>query len=304
MSSLVSQIATRGDQLQEIKHASRSTNQLIRSHYATFIHDVGRNVYPLIVFTDHEEDGLDGVGSTLTLYRADGSSTKVTPALNSNYEIYKSASHVFMGLGVEVGPYLENDTVCSGSMTAIDDESNDDVELTSSRALGVKDDTPWRASLTEFVQRIRIFRQAIYAAEEDSVVNDVNNLEIEKDEEKKDEGDMNNLASNEEDDTASTSYGRWLEMRETMLAMLTSAIDYCEECLKMGVLDVRKWEQLNQSNFPRIKECMIAATAAQADACVRTIVKWRDMMGPTEWRDLYVVIPTVWAVGQECRKSS
>ena len=91
ISSLVSQIATRGDQIQEIKHAARSTNQLIRSRYATFIHDVGRNVYPLIVFTDHEEDGLDGVGSTLTLYRADGSSTKVTPALNSNYEIYKSA---------------------------------------------------------------------------------------------------------------------------------------------------------------------------------------------------------------------
>ena len=52
---------------------------------------------------------------------------------------------------------------------------------------------------------------------------------------------MNDLASNEEDDTASTSYGPPPgEMRETMLAMLTSAIDYCEECLKTGVLDVRK----------------------------------------------------------------
>ena len=113
---------------------------------------------------------------------------------------------------------------------------------------------------------------------------------------------MNDLASNEEDDTASTSYGPPPgEMRETMLAMLTSAIDYCEECLKTGVLDVRKWEQLNQTNFPRIKQCMVAATAAQADACVRTIVNWRHMMGPVEWRELYVVIPTVWAVDAENR---
>ena len=131
----------------------------------------------------------------------------------------------------------------------------------------------------------------------------MNNLEIEKDEEKKYEGDMNDLASNEEDDTASTSYGRWLEMRETMLAMLTSAIDFYEECLKMGVLDVRKWEQLNQSNFPRIKECMVAATAAQADACVRTIVKWREN-GTNRVERFVCSQPTVWAVRQECRKSS
>ena len=44
---------------------------------------------------------------------------------------------------------------------------------------------------------------------------------------------------------------------------------------------------------------MKAATKAQADACIRQIVEWKDMMGPREWRELYVVIPTVWAVGEE-----
>ena len=107
-SDLQSQIATRGDHLQEIKHAARSTNLLIRSNYSTFIHDVGRNVYPLIIFTDYEEDSLSGVGSTLTLYRKDGSVTQVSPALSSLYEVYKSCSHIFMGLSIEIGPYLDN----------------------------------------------------------------------------------------------------------------------------------------------------------------------------------------------------
>ena len=62
-SDLASQFAYRGNHIDEIKHAARATNQHIRSNYATFIHNVGRNIYPLIIFTDYDgEDGLNGVG--------------------------------------------------------------------------------------------------------------------------------------------------------------------------------------------------------------------------------------------------
>ena len=88
-------------------------------------------------------------------------------------------------------------------------------------------------------------------------------------------------------------------MLDTMNDMLTSVIDYCDSCLSTGVLDMQQWQQLNQINFPRIKQCMKAATQAQADACVKQLVDWREMMGPSEWRELYVVIPTVWAVNAE-----
>ena len=83
-------------------------NTHIRSAYQPFIKEVGRNIFPVIIFIDHEADGPTGVGSTLTLYRADGSVTQVSPALHSNYELYKCCGHLFMGLSVEVGPYVLN----------------------------------------------------------------------------------------------------------------------------------------------------------------------------------------------------
>ena len=277
-SDLQSQIATRGDHLQEIKHAARSTNKLIRSNYSTFIHDVGRNVYPLIIFTDYEEDSLSGVGSTLTLYRKDGSVTQVSPALSSLYEVYKSCSHIFMGLSIEIGPYIDNASY----------SSKDEMIDTSYSA----EDAPWKSSLTKFVQQVRVFRQSLINAKkvETSLVDDMNNLAIQ--EEKKEDEVNSSVISNNGGLPPQ-------EMRECMNEMLTSVIDYCEGCLSTGVLDTSKWEQLNQENFPCIKQCMKTATKAQADACVRQLINWRDILGPIEWRELYVVIPTVWAVGAE-----
>ena len=270
-SDLQNQIATRGDHLQEIKHAARSTNKLIRSNYSTFIHDVGRNVYPLIIFTDYEEDALSGVGSTLTLYRQDGSVTQVSPALSSLYEVYKSCSHIFMGLSVEIGPYLDNKSY----------SSND----------GMIQDAPWRSSLTKFVQQVKVFRQSLINAAkvETSLVDDM----LANQEEKKDD------EANGSDTTNNNDGLPPLEMRECMNDMLTSVISYCEGCISTGILDTAKWEQINQENFPRIKQLMKAATKAQADACVRQLISWKDMLGPSEWRELYCVIPTVWAVGAE-----
>ena len=43
-----------------------------RGLYAKFIENVGRNIYPLIVATDHEPEFGGGVGSSFTLFLADG----------------------------------------------------------------------------------------------------------------------------------------------------------------------------------------------------------------------------------------
>ena len=288
-SNLTLQIAYRGNHINEIKHAARATNQHIRSNYATFIQNVGRNIYPLIIFTDYEgEDGLNGIGSTLTLYRADGSVIKVSPALHSNYEIYKSCAHIFMGLSVEIGPFLDNESLicqCQPRRKSVGSTTTD---------------LPWRSSLTQYVQQLRIFRQALTNAVEVGMTSaDVDNLSVE---EKKDEG--NNRQNDSSDNTTTTSLSSCSRlppqlMLDTMNDMLTSVIDYCNSSLSTGVLDIQQWQQLNQINFPRIKQCMKAATQAQADACVKQLVDWREMMGPSEWRELYVVIPTVWAVNAE-----
>jgi len=297
-SDLTAQIAYRGDHLQELKHAARSTNSIIRSHYSDFIHEVGRHVLPLIVFSDYEVDGPSGVGSTLTLYRADGSQTKVSPALQSNYELFKVCGHLMMGLAVEVGPYLANLSLCSGELdwnSDLKDEHSGEVEskptLDPSKSTGSPGDVPWRASLAGYLQGVLIYRQALArAVEAESAAVAMGKLNIGP--QAQEEGD--------EEDERGSSYGLpQLEMRETMLDMLTSVVNFSESCLSTGLIDVQRWEELNKENFPRTKLCMQAAVKAQADACVRQIIEWKEMMGPEEWRELYVVIPTVWAVGAE-----
>jgi len=293
---LASQIAHRGDHLKELRSAARSSNGIIRSHYADFIHDVGRNLYPLILFTDYEVDGPCGVGSTLTLYRADGSQTKVSPALQTNYELYKTCGHLLMGLGVELGPYLSNSTLC---YAGCDDDMEDgkdegsDLELISglNQVIGRVKVAPWESSLNEYLKGVKMYHQALVSAVEvEAVAEDMAQFNLVSDEDEKKE------------DKHQSPHGLGLptlEMQETMIAMMTSVIEFCEACLDNSLIDMAQWERLNRENFPRIKKCMQAAVKDQADACVRQLIEWREMMGPQEWRELYVIIPTVWAVDAE-----
>jgi len=163
--------------------------------------------------------------------------------------------------------------------------------LDPNKSAGFAGDVPWRASLTGYLQGVRIYRQAlIHAVEVESAAVAMGKLSIGS--QAQEEGD--------EKDERDSSYGLpQLKMRENMLDMLTSVINFSESCLSTGLIDVQRWEQLNNENFPRTKLCMQSAVKAQADACVRQIIEWKHMMGPEEWRELYVVIPTVWAVGAE-----
>ena len=144
--------------------------------------------------------------------------------------------------------------------------------------------------MTKFFQQVRVFRQSLNNAAKVEASLVESNLSI-QDEKKEDE--VNSRDNSDKDGLPPQ------EMRECMNEMLTSVINYCEGCLSTGVLDIAKWEQLNQENFPCIKQCMNAATKAQANACVQQLISWRDILGPIEWRELYCVIPTVWAVGAE-----
>ena len=55
---------------------------------------------------------------------------------------------------------------------------------------------------------------------------------------------------------------------------------------------------MNKNNFWRAKECMQVATKEQADANVRALLEWKNKLGPELWRELYVVIPTVWPMSR------
>jgi hypothetical protein len=172
-----------------------------------------------------------------------------------------------MGLSVELGPYLANTGVCRGG---------------SELAESFRQDVSWKKCLSEFLQLVRTYFDALLHASE---IEEASHVEEKATVESCDDHSQQGLPP--------------LKMRKIMMAMLSSVIDYCESSLSNGVLDLSAWEQLNRDNFPRIKACMKAATKAQADACVKQIVNWKNSLGEEAWRDLYVVIPTVWAVDAE-----
>ena len=53
---------------------------------------------------------------------------------------------------------------------------------------------------------------------------------------------------------------------------------------------------MNQANSLRAKDTMKFATKEQADANVSALLEWKERLGPALWREVYVVIPTVWPV--------
>lgn len=68
--------AYRKDSKLEAKLACRELNKHGRANYARFIEHVGRNIYPVIIANDHEEN-YSGVGTTFTLLLEDGTEEKV-----------------------------------------------------------------------------------------------------------------------------------------------------------------------------------------------------------------------------------
>ena len=88
---------------------ARSLNAFMRTEYKGFIHNVGRNIYPLIIASDFEP-GFEGVGSSFTLFLRDGTQHKIAPTVSSNYEIYKALSHTLLAMFVILSPHFKNPT--------------------------------------------------------------------------------------------------------------------------------------------------------------------------------------------------
>ena len=84
---LLHSVSYRKDAEEEVKNVFRDMNNHGRDMYASFIQNVGRNIYPVIVASDHEP-GFSGVGSTFTLFLADGESIftckRVVPRLQES----------------------------------------------------------------------------------------------------------------------------------------------------------------------------------------------------------------------------
>ena len=113
-------MAYRKDSASEMELAFKELNVHTRSTlYADFIRKAGRNIYPVIIALENDKELGSGNGNTFVLYLEDGSENRITPGLNGGYAVFKSASHILLGLGTILGPFavsythLTLPTICS-----------------------------------------------------------------------------------------------------------------------------------------------------------------------------------------------
>lgn len=104
---LVKVVTYRGDADKHLQLCARQMNTFMRVNYKDFIHNVGRNIFPLIIASDFEP-GFEGVGSSFTLYLRDGSQHKIAPTVSSDYEMFKALSHMALCLFILLTPHFDN----------------------------------------------------------------------------------------------------------------------------------------------------------------------------------------------------
>ena len=87
--------------------------------------------------------------------------------------------------------------------------------------------------------------------------------------------------------------------KELITLMLSDVSWFLRSCLDQKVIDVVKYRELNKKNRSRAKQAMGLATQIQAEANVEALLKWKNRLGPALWREVYVLIPTVWPVAAQ-----
>ena len=224
-------MAYRKDSASEMELAFKELNVHTRSTlYADFIKKAGRNIYPVIIALENDKELGSGNGNTFVLYLEDGSEYRITPGLNGGYAVFKSASHILLGLGTILGPFVKN------------------------------------PKSQEWMKPLLVYKGHIERA--------LTTLEIYQ--ENKNDG---------------------LETKPVEL-LLKGTISFINECLAKKNITLDDWEKFNHSQFDNVKRCFTLATKTQAKENVEAILKWKKMLGPELWRQLYVVVPTLWPVSK------
>ena len=229
-------MAYRKDSASEMVLAFKELNVHTRSTlYADFIRKAGRNIYPVIIALENDKELGSGNGNTFVLYLKDGSEYRITPGLNGGYAVYKSASHILLGLGTILGPFVKN------------------------------------PSSQEWMKPLLVYKEHIERA--------LTALEV--------------YQENQND-----GFGT-----KPVELLLKGTISFINECLTKKNITLDDWEKFNHSQFDNVKRCFTLATKTQAKENVEAILKWKKMLGPELWRQLYVVVPTLWPVSKSNPRS-
>ncbi|WIG94650.1 hypothetical protein [Myxococcus sp. SDU36] len=88
------------------------------------------------------------------------------------------------------------------------------------------------------------------------------------------------------------SYRPWVQ------SMLELTDAYVEQTLRKRSVTVEDYEAYTTSMRPHIRLTMDTAAKLQVDAVMAAMLRWKQMLGPAEWKKLYVVVPTIWPVAE------
>jgi len=80
------------------------------------------------------------------------------------------------------------------------------------------------------------------------------------------------------------------------LALINNVLEFASKLLDKKDFTFDEWRQFNAKNVDGIQKLMTEATRIQAELNLTAMLEWKSMMGAKLWRDLYVVIPTIWPV--------
>jgi hypothetical protein len=94
------------------------------------------------------------------------------------------------------------------------------------------------------------------------------------------------------------------DMRDHAVAMLSATTAFIDATLSANVADAEAYTAYCRSMLPLVQVSMANAARLQVEAALPPLRKWREELGPKLWRNLYVVVPTVWTVsGRNARQA-
>jgi len=88
-------------------------------------------------------------------------------------------------------------------------------------------------------------------------------------------------------------------MKQRGRKMLSITSDFVSQVLRQKSVTIEEYSSYTAKMLPFIKENLDDSAKMQIDAVMEAISKWKEELGPESWRNLYVVIPTVWPVSKE-----
>lgn len=87
-------------------------------------------------------------------------------------------------------------------------------------------------------------------------------------------------------------------MRAHALKMLGAVRRFCEGRLAARECTVEQLTAFTGAMLPDLQTAIINAARLQAHAALPELRKWKEELGPSLWRELHVLIPTVWPVSE------